>query len=60
MGTETKRGQVIQMDPVYYSFLLDAIPDKGRKKCFKKALTRYKRACAKAFKQLLRDIEKCK
>jgi hypothetical protein len=52
--------QVIQMNPVSYSFILEAISDKKRRRCYKKALEKYNKTCATALKRLIRDVEKCK
>lgn len=57
---ETMKKQVIPMEPVYYSFLLDAITDKKRRKCYKDAINKYNKTCRKALKQLIKDLEKCK
>jgi hypothetical protein len=48
------------MEPVYYTFLLDAITDKKQRKALKDAITNYHKACRKAYRQLLRDLNKCK
>jgi hypothetical protein len=49
----------IPLEPVYYSFLLDAIVDKKHKKCIRTAITRYRKSCQKAGRQLKRELEKC-
>jgi hypothetical protein len=61
MKNDVKSGtKVIPMVPSYYSFLLDEISDKKRRKCFGNALNKYNRACTKAFKQFMKDLEKCR
>jgi hypothetical protein len=50
----------IPMEPFYYSFLLDAIPDKKNKRCIKAALDKYNRTCMKAYQLLIKELKKCK
>jgi hypothetical protein len=50
----------IPLEPVYYSFLLDAIANKEHKKCMKDAIARYRKSCRKAGRQLIKDLKKCK
>jgi len=52
--------KVIPMVPSYYSFLLEENLDKKNKKCIRIALNKYNKTCTKAFRQFLKDIEKCR
>ncbi len=49
----------IPMEPEYYTFNLEAVDDKKRKKCLKAAIDKYNKSCAKAYKELLKDMKKC-
>lgn len=58
--TEYKKPPIaIPMEPAHYTFLLEAICDKKQKKCLKSALIKYHKSCAKAYRQLMKDLEKC-
>ncbi len=52
--------KVIPMVPSYYSFLLDEIVDKKHRKCIRIAFNKYNKTCIKAFRQFVKDIEKCR
>lgn len=59
-SSEIMKQKVIPMVPSFYSFMLEEISDKKRRKCYRNALSRYNKTCAKAFRQLIRDLEKCR
>jgi len=58
---DPKKLQVeIPLEPVFYSFLMDAIVNKKQKKCIKTAVSIYRNTCRKAARQLIRDLERCR
>jgi|WetSurMetagenome_2_1015567.scaffolds.fasta_scaffold139326_2 hypothetical protein len=57
---ETRMPNEIPMEPFYYSFLLDSIPDDENKRCVKAALDKYNKTCMRAYKLLIKELKRCK
>jgi hypothetical protein len=59
MSTKSINPKEIQVEPMYYQFMLNARVSKKQKKCMQAAIDRYNRRCEKAYIQLTMDLRKC-
>jgi hypothetical protein len=48
----------IPVIPAYYSFLLQGVCNKKQKKAMLAAINKYNKTCQKAYKQLIKELEK--
>jgi hypothetical protein len=59
MSTKSINPKEIQVEPMYYQFMLNARVNRKQKKCMQAAIDKYNRRCEKAYMELITNLKKC-